>query len=177
VLESASHAVASTFRAPGDVILLLADGAPALDGSEYQRTVFGRVEGRIPARDLPAAARLCTTLAGAARRGLLRSAHDVSDGGLAVTLAEASFGLGCEVALPDLVGRPDVTLFGEGVTAAVISCAPEHRAALEGLGAVPIGTVTDRGRIEVTCGGTAIDLATSAAETAHAATIPQAMAG
>ena len=52
VLESATHAVASRFREAGDVVLLLADGAPAFDGSEYQRTVFGRVEGRIPARDL-----------------------------------------------------------------------------------------------------------------------------
>jgi phosphoribosylformylglycinamidine synthase II len=177
VLESASHAVASGFREPGDVILLLADGAPSLDGSEYQRTVFGRVEGRIPARDLAAAARTCAALAGAARRGLLRSAHDVSDGGLAVTLAEASFGLGCEVDLPDLAARADVTLFGEGLTAAVVSCAPEHQAALEELGAVAIGTVTDRGRIEIRCGATAIDLATGTAAGAHADTIPQAMAG
>jgi phosphoribosylformylglycinamidine synthase len=176
VLESAAHAVGSRFRTPGDTILLLADGAPALDGSEYQRTVFGRVEGRIPARDLSAAARLCTTLADAARRGLLRSAHDVADGGIAVAVAEAAFGLGCDVVVPDLAGRADVTLFGEGVTAAIVSCAPADRAALEELGAVAIGAVTDGDRIEMSCGGTRIDLASSAAEAAHAATIPQAMA-
>jgi len=114
VLESASHAVASGFRTPGDVILLLAAGAPALDGSEYQRTVFGRVEGRIPARDLPAAARLCTTLAGAARRGLLRSAHDVSDGGLAVALAEMAMASGIGATIPGLTGtNPIPVWFGE----------------------------------------------------------------
>jgi phosphoribosylformylglycinamidine synthase len=176
VLESATHAVASRFQAVGDTILLLADGAPAVDGSEYQRTVFGRVEGRIPARDLTATARICGTLADAARRDLLHSAHDVADGGLAVALAEAAFDLGCDVTVPDLAGRADVTLFGEGVTAVVVSCAEAARPALEALGAVAIGTVTDRGRIEIACGATRIDLASAAAEAAHAATIPQAMA-
>ncbi len=95
-----------------------------------------------------------------------------------MTLAEAAFGLGCEVALPDLAGRADVTLFGEGVTAAVISCAPGHRAAAGGARRRP------RSAPSPTAAGSRspaapprIDLATSAAETAHAATIPQAMAG
>jgi phosphoribosylformylglycinamidine synthase len=176
VLESATHAVQSRFREAGDVVLLLADGAPAFDGSEYQRTVFGRVEGRIPARDLTAATRICAALADAARRGLLHSAHDVADGGLAVALAEAAFDLGCDVTVPDLAGRADVTLFGEGVTAAIVSCAPSDQAALEALGAVAVGTVTGRGRISITCAGTRIDLAAGVAEAAHSATIPQAMA-
>jgi hypothetical protein len=79
------------------------------------------------------------------------------------------------VTVPDLADRGDVTLFGEGVTAAVVSCAPADRAALEALGAVAVGTVTDRGRIEIACGDVRIDLASGAAEAAHAATLPQAM--
>jgi phosphoribosylformylglycinamidine synthase len=176
VLDSASHAVGSRFRAAGDIVLLLAAGMPSLDGSEYQRTVHGRVEGRIADRDLPATAALCTALADAARRGILRSAHDVSDGGLAVTIAESAFGLGCDVELPDLAGRADVSLFGEGVSAAIVSCTPADEAAITAIGGVRIGTVTDQGRIAIACGAARIDVASTAAEAAHAATIPQAMA-
>ena len=176
VLDSASHAVGSQFRAAGDVVLLLAVGAPTLDGSEYQRTVHGRVEGRIADRNPAATAALCTALADGARRGILRSAHDVSDGGLAVTLTESAFGLGCDIQLPDLAGRADVTLFGEGVSAAVVSCAPADAAAVTALGGVHIGTVTGQGRIVIACANARIDIATAVAEAAHAATIPQAMA-
>ncbi len=176
LLDSASHAVSSRFRAAGDVVLLLAAGVPTMDGSEYQRTVHGRVEGRIADRNPAATAELCATLADGARRGILRSAHDVSDGGLAVTIAESAFGLGCDIQLPDLAGRPDVTLFGEGVSAAVVSCAPDDEAAIIALGAIRIGTVTDQGRIAITCGTTRIDVASAIAEAAHAATLPQAMA-
>jgi phosphoribosylformylglycinamidine synthase len=176
VLESASHAVGSRFRSAGDIVLLLAAGIPSLDGSEYQRTVHGRVEGRIADRNPAATAELCAALADAARRGILRSAHDVSDGGVAVAIAESAFGLGCDIALPDLAGRADVTLFGEGVSAAVVSCTPADEAAVTALGGVRIGTVTDNGRIAIACSAARIDISSAIAETAHAATIPQAMA-
>ena len=109
------------------------DGAPSLDGSEYQRTVHGRVEGRIADRD-PAADR------GALRarsptppaRGILRSAHDVSDGGLAVTHRRVRVpGSAAMSSCPTCAGRADVTLFGEGVSAAVVSCAPADEAAVD----------------------------------------------
>jgi phosphoribosylformylglycinamidine synthase len=176
VLDSASHAVGSRFQSAGDVVLLLAAGVPSLDGSEYQRTVHGRVEGRIADRDPAATAALCAALGDGARRGLLRSAHDVSDGGLAVAIAESAFGLGCDLWLADLAGRADVTLFGEGVSAAIVSCAPADEAAVTALGGVRIGTVTGQGRIRIACADARIDVATAAAEAAHAATIPQAMA-
>ena len=69
-----------------------------------------------------------------------------------------------------------MTLFGEGVSAAVVSCAPGDEAAVTALGGVRIGTVTAQGRIQVACADARIDVATAAAEAAHAATIPQAMA-
>jgi len=64
----------------------------------------------------------------AVRAGLLRAAHDVSDGGLAVTLAEMCFGrdLGCRVRLESPL-RPDALLFGEDASRIVVSYAPEDR--------------------------------------------------
>ena len=176
VLESAAHAVASRFAARRH-------RSPARRRRARVRRLRVPAHGLRPRRGPHSGPRPggCRAHLRDARRRRPprppRSAHDVADGGLAVAVAEAAFDLGCEVTVPDLAGRGDVTLFGEGVTAAIVSCAPADRAALEALGAVAIGTVTDRGRIEITCAGTRIDLATGAAEAAHAATIPQAMAG
>ena len=101
VLADAELAVKAGFRSEGDLVLLAGDGVAALDGSEYQKLVLGEVAGRIPAPDLVAEARLHRFLAEAAERRLLRSAHDVADGGLAVTLAESAIaggiGRGCRL--------------------------------------------------------------------------------
>ncbi len=182
VLESASHAVRATFRQPGDVVLILADDViAAIDGSEYQRTVHGRTEGRPPAPGLSQAARLCRALADGARRGLIASAHDAADGGVAVAIAEATFdGLGVEATIADAAGRADISLFGEGAGAVVVSCSPEHvdalRALADGLALAEVGRVTDGGRIVIRCGATTIDVAVADARFAHARTIPDAMA-
>jgi phosphoribosylformylglycinamidine synthase len=178
----AVHAVRHAFREPGDQVLLVAAaGAPAIDGSEYQRTVHGRVEGRLPEPDLRGEAALGRLLAAAARERLLRSAHDAADGGLAVAVAEACLpGLGVAAAISDTAGRPDITLFGEGRAVVVISCVPadeERLRALAGDLAIDrIGVVTAGPRILIECGERRIDIATAAAAAAHAGTVPTAMA-
>ena len=93
----------------GDVILLASTGAPALPGSELQAR-YGTVSGTPPALDLAAEAALIRFVTEAAPRCSL--AHDVSDGGLAVALAEAALhsGIGARLDLP----LDAVTLFGEG---------------------------------------------------------------
>ncbi|MGZ4480943.1 MAG: AIR synthase-related protein, partial [Gaiellales bacterium] len=139
VLADADLAVRAGFTEAGDVVLLAGDGAAALDGSEYQKVVLGEVAGRIPEPDLAAERALHEFLAAAAERRLLRSAHDVSDGGLAVTLCEAAIGgaIGVTAQVADL--------FGEGDGRAVISARRGDLAALRELaGELPlteIGTV------------------------------------
>ncbi len=93
----------------GDVILLASVGTPALPGSELQAQ-FGAVSGTPPPLDLAAEAALIRFVTAAAARCTL--AHDVSDGGLAVALAEAALhsGVGARLDIPLDV----VTLFGEG---------------------------------------------------------------
>ena len=78
------------FRNEGDAVYLAGGGAAAVDGSEYQKLVLGTVEGRIPEPDLENERKLHELLAAAAEARLLSSAHDVSDGGLAVCLAESA---------------------------------------------------------------------------------------
>jgi phosphoribosylformylglycinamidine synthase II len=129
VLDDAELAVRAAFQAEGDVVLLAGDGPAALDGSEYQKRVLGDVAGRIPEPDLANERGLHEFLAAAAERRLLRSAHDVADGGLAVTLAESAIagGLGVRASCDDP--------FGEGEGRVVISARPDNVAALTELAA------------------------------------------
>jgi phosphoribosylformylglycinamidine synthase len=144
VLEDARRAVTQGFKREGDVVIVLGETREEIGASEYLALVHGREEGRPPALDLAAEAALQRLLVAAAARGLLRSAHDVADGGLAVALAEACLTgpgrLGAEVDLgagsgPGREVRPDALLFGETASRAVLSAAPEDVAALEALAA------------------------------------------
>ncbi len=115
VLEDADFAVGSAFDKEGDAIVLL-DGLDAeilrsaqddkargeFFSSEYAKTIHGIVAGVPPAIDLGAEKRLIECLVNLASAGLILSAHDVSDGGLAVTIAESCFaseGLSADVNL------------------------------------------------------------------------------
>jgi phosphoribosylformylglycinamidine synthase len=141
VLDDASKVAARAFRAEGDDVILLGEGFGELGGSEYLKTLHGLVRGRPPALDLDRERRLIELLVRAASAGIVRSAHDCSDGGVAVTLAECAFdtgGVGCDVDIPGLSdGGSFVTalndarvLFGESASRAIVSVRPADRTAL-----------------------------------------------
>ncbi|MHB1361087.1 MAG: phosphoribosylformylglycinamidine synthase subunit PurL [Thermoleophilia bacterium] len=102
------------FKQEGDKVLLLGNARPAIDGSEYQLRVRGEVAGRIPDVDLEMEKQLQLLVREAILEGLVKSAHDVSDGGLACCLAESAIegGLGADIELAS-DQRPDLLLFGE----------------------------------------------------------------
>jgi phosphoribosylformylglycinamidine synthase len=104
------------------VIVLLGDAVPLLDGSEYLDLIHGRVAGRPQAPDLPAVARTIRCVRDAVAEGLLVSAHDCAEGGIAVALAESCLhsGMGAHAAL-GAADRPDAALFGEAVGRVVAS--------------------------------------------------------
>ena len=102
LLEHADRLVSRRFQRAGDVIVLLGEDRGELGGSEYLKVAHGLVRGRPPAIDLEAERALQTLLVDLADRRLVGSAHDCSDGGLAVTLAECCFdagGMGAEIAI------------------------------------------------------------------------------
>ena len=137
LLSSLDHVVRSAFQAAGDVILLVGDTAGELGGSEYLAVRHGLVAGAPPAIDLAQARRLVDFLVRAAEEGLLRSAHDCSDGGLAVALAESSIGtesepLGLNVEFYSGVGAA-AALFGESQNRVVLSCGASDEAGLRDL--------------------------------------------
>ena len=186
VLDDASKVVARAFRGEGDDIVLLGEGLGELGGSEYLKVLHRLVQGRPPELDLDRERRLIELLVRAASAGILRSAHDCSDGGIAVTIAESAFdtgGIGCSVDIPALNRAGDATtgsiadtgaLFGESASRAIVSVRPADRAALmqlastAGVPAKLIGT-TGGSRLVLRVGGrTAIDLAVDVTETVWA---------
>ncbi len=163
VLDDAGRALSMGFRAEGDAIVLL-DGSggstPPSGGlqetvsefasSEYAKTIHGVAGGAPPAISLDAEKRLIDALVALASQGALRSAHDLSDGGLAVTLAESCFAsgiLGCTVEI-QASAPAEAALFDERGARAVVSYVPASLAHVVeiareyGVAARSIGTVT-----------------------------------
>jgi len=161
LLEDATRVLKVGFRKAGDVILLLdgagdgqqktaAKAALEFSSSEYSKTIAGIVAGEPPAIDLTAEKQLIDCMVALAEAGAVQSAHDISDGGLAVTLAESCFatnGLGAETKL-DGAPSAEYALFGESGARVVVSVPPEKLAAIRttarqyGVGAQEIGKVT-----------------------------------
>jgi phosphoribosylformylglycinamidine synthase len=134
LLEDADCALGSGFRNEGDLILLLDAGAAAvasseqqrneLSSSEYAKAIHGIVAGAPPAIDLAAEKRLIECLVKMAEERAIFSAHDLSDGGIAVTLAECCFdgdGVSAQIDLGGSEERAEIALFGERGARAVVS--------------------------------------------------------
>jgi len=166
LLEDAGAMLRRWFVEEGDLVYLLGTTGEDLGGSELMKVVHGRVAGRPPRLDLQAEKRLHALLAEGAARGILRSAHDASEGGLAVALAECCFrgeepGLGGRFDLPGAL-RPDVLLFSETPSRAVVTTRDELRIAelarRHGVPWARLGAVGG-GRLTLAAGGaTLVDL-------------------
>ncbi|MDQ3488526.1 MAG: phosphoribosylformylglycinamidine synthase subunit PurL [Acidobacteriota bacterium] len=133
LIEDASCAISRAFRGANDNVLLLGETLDELGGSEYLKTVHGLVKGQPPQLDMAKERALIELLGRAASAKLLHSAHDCSDGGIAVTLAECTFdaaGIGCEVDVPPAAARLDATLFSESASRVVVSAAQDQTDAL-----------------------------------------------
>ena len=130
----------------------------AFGSSEFAKVILGALWGKPPALDLDAEADLHTLLAELAKRKLVHSARDISDGGIAVALAQATFPLGVGANVdqdPSLMIHPLFGLFAEPATTVLLSTAPGHIAAIEKLAGefnfmmVRVGT-TGGTRLEIT---------------------------
>jgi phosphoribosylformylglycinamidine synthase len=122
------------FGADGASVILLGRTALELGGSAWAAVAHGHLGGRPPRPDLAAERALASVLVAAASAGLLAAAHDLSDGGLAIALAESCLrgGLGCRVALP---GDPFTYLFSESAARAVVAVWPGREAGFAALAA------------------------------------------
>jgi phosphoribosylformylglycinamidine synthase len=160
LLDDASRALTQWFKDEGDAVYLLGTTTDDLGGSELLKVVHGRVAGRPPRLDLQAEKRLHAFMAEAAAEGLLRSAHDLSEGGLAVALAECGLTadgprLGGRFDL-GVVPRADVALFSESPSRMLVSTRdPERLEAACTRARVPWARLgaTQADRLAVSAGG------------------------
>ncbi len=184
--------VPSHFRQPGDTVIVLGTTRGELGGSAYWAEVLDFVGGQPAPVDLVAERRLQALLAEAARARLLRSAHDCSEGGLAVAVAEAAIGgpyaargLGASLDLGSYGGSlaDERLLFGEDGGRVVVSCPPPTAsdlislAADHGVPAIEVGTVGEPGgTLELRTGSGLLSWAVDQLRRAYYDAIPRRMA-
>ena len=168
LLEDAGRLATQWFKGPGHRIALLGGDAVSLGGSEYLWTLHRRLAGMLAPLDLELERRVQTAVQAVVGSGLATAVHDCSEGGLAVTLAEACISgrapVGCSVTLAG-GDRSDAMLFGEGPSRVVVAVEPSRVREFEALmaeSAIPwrwIGT-TGGERLRIVVGtATAIDAA------------------
>ena len=135
LIEDVSLHVTQWFKSEGDVIVLLGETKEELGGSEYLKIIHKLDKGRPPHIDLNFEAKLQEACLNAIRGGIIKSAHDLSEGGLAVALAECCISfhekvVGAEIILPAHKMRMDALLFGESQSRIIVSIAKEDTAKL-----------------------------------------------
>ncbi len=133
LIEDARRATGAGLTAAGLDIVLVGEGRPVLGGSEYLWLEHQRTGTEIAAIDLAAERRATDLVASLVTAGLACAAHDISDGGLAVALAEMALvgkGAGLDVSVP-IDGRLDQALFGECGCRFLLACEPARLAELE----------------------------------------------
>jgi phosphoribosylformylglycinamidine synthase len=187
ILDEPEKHAAPWFKDEGDAVYLLGETREELGGSEYLFTLHQKKAGKLPALDLAFEKRLQSTVRAAIAEGILKSAHDCSEGGLAVALAECCFHpegpRGAEIALASQGVRRDALLFGESASRIVVTVGAIHESPLQRmtrehdvpctrLGAVGGGNL----RVAVD-GGTVLDEATAALHKAWSEGFEQAVFG
>jgi phosphoribosylformylglycinamidine synthase len=151
LIEKTEHITQSHMKNNGDLIYLIGETKPEFGGSELQGMLEGRHFGKAPAIDLEVEALRQQRVLEAIQQGLIVSAHDLAEGGLAVALAENLFvnELGCDVKVE---GDLTTALFAESQSRFLVSVRPEHQEAFEShiKDAALIGHVTDTSTYRIT---------------------------
>ena len=151
LVEDINHITTQWFKNDGDAVLLIGKNEEHLGASEYLHTIYNINKGAVPPLDLNNEKLMQDTLLAVIQTGLVCSAHDVSDGGLAVSLAECSISnkeapIGASIKIDDSI-RTDCLLFGETQSRVIVSCSPENVAKIQdqfkkaGINCNQIGTV------------------------------------
>lgn len=191
LLDNLDDRVVSSFQRTGDQILILGSTAGTLGGSAYWAEVLNFVGGQPAQIDLEAERRLQRLLVALARARLIRSAHDCSEGGLAVAIAEAAIRgpyeeapLGARVNLNGYADglAPEALLFGEDGARVVVSCMASRVEAVVamarelGVPAFVAGSVGEQhGVLEVMVGDSAIRWSTDELRRTYYEAIPRRM--
>ncbi|WP_040205429.1 phosphoribosylformylglycinamidine synthase subunit PurL [Neobacillus jeddahensis] len=155
------HITTQSFKNSGDLIYLVGETKAEFGGSELQKLLNGRIFGKAPELDITIEKERQEHVLGAIRAGVVQSAHDLSEGGLAVALAECLFAneqLGAEVAIE---GNSVTALFSETQSRFLLTVKEEDQLKFESLvDAIHIGTVNQSASLNITNGESTVLAAT-----------------
>jgi phosphoribosylformylglycinamidine synthase len=147
------HCVTMDLKEPGNRLFLIGATTPDLGGSHYHLAT-GRTGGKVPGVDLQLAPRIFERVHEAIATGLVRSCHDLSEGGLAVAVAEMSFagGVGADVGKLG-AGSDEIALFSEAPTRFLVEVRPaqveQFRRLFDSLPCVEIGQTVKEPRLRI----------------------------
>ncbi|MGX7203779.1 phosphoribosylformylglycinamidine synthase subunit PurL [Enterococcus pingfangensis] len=173
LIEELAHITTQDFKQAGDLIYVVGETNADFNGTEIQKMQKGFIEGKLMAFDLTVEKANQELVLSAIRAGLIESAHDCAEGGLAVAIAESAFNnlLGVEATLQLSVEN----LFAETQSRFVLSVKPENQAAFEALAgekAIQIGKVTASNKLKLTASDGEIDVTTKKARELWEEAIP-----
>jgi phosphoribosylformylglycinamidine synthase len=193
VVEDITKVTGLGWCQPGDAVVLLGvkpdadqDDRVGLAGSSYQQFTLGTITGRPPRIDFDLEKRVQGLVRQAIADGLIASAHDSSDGGLAVALAECSIasGFGVELTLSAATMSPARLLFAEGGARVVVSVKADQLTRWQTMltsnpdvSTTVLGTVASHGRFQLSFGvGSTIDLSVDQLQQVYADALPRRLA-
>ncbi|MEY9864962.1 phosphoribosylformylglycinamidine synthase subunit PurL [Peribacillus sp. RS7] len=151
LINDLQHITTQTFKNEADLIYVVGEAKVEFGGSELQKMLEGKIFGRAPELDLAVEQKRQQQILTAIQKGLVASAHDLSEGGLAVALAESLFGASKLGAKVNIAGEPVSELFSETQSRFLLSIKPENQTAFEALveDAKCIGSVTGDNKLVV----------------------------
>ncbi|AMM91503.1 phosphoribosylformylglycinamidine synthase [Peribacillus simplex] len=152
LVSDLQHITTQSFKNESDLIYVVGEAKVEFGGSELQKMLEGKIFGRAPELDLAVEQKRQQQILTAIQNGLVASAHDLSEGGLAVALAESLFGASRLGAKVNISGEPVSELFSETQSRFLLSINPENQTAFEALveDAICIGSVTEDNKLVVT---------------------------
>ena len=158
MLDDISHQTNISYKNKGDFIVCLGSLNATLGGSEYLKTVHGKIEGPLHNFDIKSELDVQNLCLSAIKKGIIKSAHDISDGGLAVNIAESILhsdqNIGAEINLSRKM-RNDELLFGECQSVIIVTISEDNlydlikKAQELNVYTQTIGKVTDNGKLVV----------------------------
>jgi phosphoribosylformylglycinamidine synthase len=158
LMEDVSHSTTIDYKEPGDIILCIGNLTGEFGGSEYLKVIHGEVKGPISTLDLAQEVAVQEVCLESIQSGYIKSAHDISDGGLAVNIAESilsSVGsIGAEIHITSKI-RTDLLLFGESQSVIIVTVSKENlhnvvlKAKAKDVFTQCIGSVNNSGRLTV----------------------------
>lgn len=173
LVEKLAHITTQDFKQAEDLIYVIGETKADFNGSEIQKMQLGRIEGKLMAFDLATEKANQDLVLEVIKAGLIQSAHDCAEGGLAIAVAESAFKNGFGVAIN--VDMTKEELFSETQSRFVLSVSPEKQAEFEakaGEKAQFIGKVTADGQVQMTANDGQVQIATATAKELWEEAIP-----